>query len=56
MPLHLHQAYLYLGHKEGSFPNAENISKKVISLPMHTELDNEQLLYICNSIIEYFNH
>ena len=56
MPLHLHQAYLYLGYKEGSFPNAENISKKVISLPMHTELDNEQLLYICNSIIEYFNH
>jgi len=56
LPLHLHKAYQYLGYKEGDFPNAENISKKVISLPMHTELDNEQLLYICNSIIEYFKN
>ena len=56
LPLHLHKAYQYLGYKEGDFPNAENISKKVISLPMHTELDNEQLLYICKSIIEYFKN
>ena len=55
MPLHLHKAYQNLGYKEGSFPNAENISTKVISLPMHTELDNEQLLYICNSVVEFMN-
>ena len=56
LPLHLHPAYQFAAKKEGSFPNAELISKKVLSLPMHTELDNEQLLYICNSIVEYFNH
>lgn len=55
-PLHLHKAFEYLGYKESDFPNSEKKSKKVLSLPMHTELDNEQLLYICNSIVEYFNN
>jgi dTDP-4-amino-4,6-dideoxygalactose transaminase len=55
-PLHLHKAFEYLGYKESDFPNSEKKSKKVLSLPMHTELDNEQLLYICNSIVEYFKN
>jgi len=53
-PLHLHKAYQYLGYKEGDFPVTEELSKKVLSLPMHTELTEEQLEFITNKIIRYF--
>lgn len=53
-PLHLQDAYSYLGYSEGDFPNAENQARQVLSLPMHTELTEEQLLYITNSIREFF--
>jgi dTDP-4-amino-4,6-dideoxygalactose transaminase len=53
VPLHLQNAYKYLGYKYGDFPVAEELANKVISLPMHTELDEEQLNYIANTIYEY---
>ncbi len=46
VPLHLQKAYRGDGYKEGDFPVAEEMSKKVISLPMHTELTEEIQLYI----------
>ncbi|MES2386849.1 MAG: DegT/DnrJ/EryC1/StrS family aminotransferase [Bacteroidota bacterium] len=51
-PLHLQKAYEYLGFKAGDFPVAEHLCTQVISLPMHTELDEEQLAYICSSVLE----
>ena len=54
IPLHLQKAYEHLGHKTGDFPNSEYLSQKVLSLPMHTELDEEQLSFITNSINEFF--
>jgi dTDP-4-amino-4,6-dideoxygalactose transaminase len=33
--LHLQEAFRYLGYSEGDFPVAENISRKILSLPMH---------------------
>lgn len=51
-PLHLQEAYRYLNYGPGSFPIAENLCTQVLSLPMHTELDNEQLAYISHSILE----
>ncbi len=50
-PLHLHKAYSYFGNKVGDFPISEAMAKKVISLPMHTELDEEQLNFICETVI-----
>ncbi len=38
VPLHLQKAYQSYGYKEGDFPVAEDLSKKVLSLPIHTEL------------------
>lgn len=55
MPLHLQEAYLYLGYKKGDFPVSEKLSEQVLSLPMHTELTGEQLDYITSSIREFFN-
>ena len=55
VPLHLQEAYSYLGHKKGDFPVSEKLSEQVLSLPMHTELTVEQLDYITSAIREFFN-
>ena len=52
--IHLQEAYRYLGYVQGSFPVAEQLAKQVLSLPMHTELDEEQLSYITNKINNFF--
>ena len=54
-PLHLQKAYKYLGYKENDFPVTEELSNKVLSLPMHTELNEEQLKYITETVLEYAN-
>ena len=54
VPIHLQKAFSNLEYKVGDFPVSEYLSNYVLSLPMHTELDNETLDYICNSIIEFF--
>ncbi len=53
VPMHMQKAYIDPRYKEGDFPVTEMLSKSVISLPMHTELDEEQLKYITDSIIEF---
>lgn len=50
VPLHLQSAYQMNGYKEGDFPKAEKAARHVLSLPMHTELTEEQLQFICNKI------
>lgn len=46
IPLHLQTAYAYLNYKPSDFPVAESLASSVLSLPMHTELDPEQLNFI----------
>lgn len=53
VPLHMQKAYLDPRYKEGDFPVTEMLSEKVISLPMSSELDQEQLEYITSSVIEF---
>jgi UDP-2-acetamido-2-deoxy-ribo-hexuluronate aminotransferase len=53
--LHLQKAYRDLGYKYGDFPVTEDLSEKVLSLPMHTELDKEQLNFISRKVIEFVN-
>jgi len=55
VPLHLQKAYQHLGYKEGDLPVTETLSKQVFSLPMHTELTEEEQTYICNHILEFVN-
>jgi dTDP-4-amino-4,6-dideoxygalactose transaminase len=54
VPLHLQKAYLDPRYKEGDFPVTEHLCRTVFSLPMHTELDEEQLEYITSSVLEFF--
>lgn len=54
-PLHAHPAYKDLNRKDSEFPVAVDLSKRVLSLPMHTELDEEQLEHITKSILDFVN-
>ncbi len=52
VPLHQQKAYLDPRYKDGDFPVAERLASCVLSLPMHTELDAEQLEYITSNVLE----
>jgi dTDP-4-amino-4,6-dideoxygalactose transaminase len=52
VPLHLQKAYRNERYSEGDFPVAEMLSANVLSLPMHTELDAEQLTFIMKMVKE----
>jgi dTDP-4-amino-4,6-dideoxygalactose transaminase len=54
VPLHLQKAYQRSGFGVGSFPITEQLSKSVLSLPIHTEMDEAQLNYICETIKTFF--
>jgi len=56
VPLHLQKAYLDPRYNPGDFPVTEYLSEKVISLPMHTELNPEQLNFITQSVLEFLQH
>jgi dTDP-4-amino-4,6-dideoxygalactose transaminase len=53
VPLHFQKAYQISGIEKGAFPISEKLSDCVISLPIHTEMDNDQLSYICEKIRDY---
>lgn len=53
IPLHMQKAYHNPRYKEGDFPITEKLCKTVLSLPMHTELDEDTLKYITESILEF---
>lgn len=50
VPLHLQKAYQDPRYNAGDFPIAEQLADCVLSLPMHTELDEEQLNYIATAV------
>jgi len=53
IPLHLQKAYLDARYKEEDFPVTNQLVIEVISLPMHTELDDEQIKFITDSVLEF---
>lgn len=53
IPLHLQKAYQDARYCSGDFPVAEILSKTVLSLPMHTELTEEELKYITEVVLNY---
>ncbi|MBL30442.1 MAG: transcriptional regulator [Flavobacteriaceae bacterium] len=54
IPLHKQKAYNCDRFKEEQFKNTNNLCKTVISLPMHTELEDDQINFICDKIINFF--
>lgn len=55
IPLHKQKAYLDNRYNEADFAVTNQLVKEVISLPMHTELDDEQIKFITSTIIKFIN-
>src|SRR6056297_2096303 len=55
VPLHKQKAYADERYNEDDFPVTNQLVKEVISLPMHTELDDEQIDFITNLVIDFVN-
>ncbi|MDG1823087.1 MAG: DegT/DnrJ/EryC1/StrS family aminotransferase [Flavobacteriaceae bacterium] len=55
IPLHLQKAYVDTRYKEENFEVTNQLIHEVISLPMHSELDEEQIQFICKTILAYLD-
>jgi len=55
IPIHLQGAFKYLDHTEGDFPRAEQLSGTTLSLPIYPGLTEDDITYICQSILDFFN-
>lgn len=54
VPLHVQKPYLDKRHPQGGLPISEQLCQEVLSLPMHTEMDDEQLAYIIKQVINFY--
>ncbi|XP_037930216.1 UDP-2-acetamido-2-deoxy-3-oxo-D-glucuronate aminotransferase-like [Teleopsis dalmanni] len=54
VPLRKQKAYNNGHYNDADFPNTNKLVEEVISLPMHTELDDEQLMFITSAVKEFF--
>lgn len=54
-PLHLQKAYRYLGYSDNEFPVTSVLCGEVLSLPMHPELEQDQMDYITSTLLDYFD-
>ena len=55
IPLHSQKAYADKRYDEADFTVTNKLIQNVISLPMHTELDNEQIEFITSEVIAFVN-
>jgi dTDP-4-amino-4,6-dideoxygalactose transaminase len=51
--IHLQEAFAYLGHSPGDFPESEKASKEVLSLPVYPELPDAQQDRVVRAIADF---
>ncbi len=55
VPAHKQQMFEKFGTASNVMPVTDNLTGRVISLPIHTELDEEQLAYITSKVLSFIN-
>lgn len=50
IPLHLQECFVYLNHKQGDMPISEEASLEVVSIPINSFLNDNQIEYIISKI------
>jgi dTDP-4-amino-4,6-dideoxygalactose transaminase len=53
LPLHLQECFGHLGHGTGSMPHAEAAARQTLALPVYPELQEEQIRYVVERIVEF---
>ena len=56
IPLHRQKAYLDERYNESDFTVTNQLIKSVISLPMHTELEDDQIEFITSTVLNFINN
>jgi dTDP-4-amino-4,6-dideoxygalactose transaminase len=51
IPLHLQEAFKYLGHKRGDYPVTERVADGIFSVPMHPYLEEKDIDAVSNVIL-----
>ena len=54
LPLHLQECFSYLGHKPGDFPVSEETAGRILSLPVHPMLTDEDLRYVADAVRGFY--
>jgi dTDP-4-amino-4,6-dideoxygalactose transaminase len=52
-PLHLQACFSCLGYKEGDFPVAESVSRRILALPIFPELSDDEVDEVCDRILAF---
>lgn len=55
IPLHAQKAYEDERYNESDFTITNQLTKEVLSLPMHTELDDDQIQFITQNVLSFLN-
>jgi dTDP-4-amino-4,6-dideoxygalactose transaminase len=55
-PLHLQTASVKLGINQGEFPNAELLSSKVLTIPFHQYLTNDELKHVSQTVNNFYSN
>ncbi len=54
VPLHIQKAYTHLGYRQDDFPVTSMLCSEVLSLPMHSEMEPDQLRHIVSCFQDKF--
>jgi dTDP-4-amino-4,6-dideoxygalactose transaminase len=54
VPIHLQAVAHHLGYRVGSFPVAERLAKRILSLPVYPELSEERLRFVADKIRTFY--
>jgi dTDP-4-amino-4,6-dideoxygalactose transaminase len=54
VPLHLQKCYADLGYRAGSLPHAEAAARECLSLPIYPEMSDQQVDYVADHVLSFF--
>lgn len=54
LPLHLQECFAHLGYRAGDFPVSERLARESLALPIHAELEAEEIAHICVTVRAFY--